>query len=173
MAKKGNLKKCKNWSRLGFFVADRYGLDEKNIWSRREWHQQISLDEVDFPEEQHILVKTSRLLEEAGSVGVMINARKAKITRINAKSYGTIKVEEEEGVDEFIYSGSTVSEREEVWKTWRIEFRKQGVPSSILRRSGRAITSQGEQSCDRTKRQSCYAVRNSEDEQRRHQSGRM
>lgn len=60
------------------------------------------------------MVKTSRLLEEAGSVGVMINGRKAKITRINAKSYGTIKVEEEEGVDEFIYSGSTVSEREEV-----------------------------------------------------------
>lgn len=114
MAKKGNFKKCKNWSGLGFFVVDRYGLDEKNIWSRREWHQQISLDEVDFPEEQHILVKTSRLLEEAGSVGVMINGRKAKITRINAKSYGTIKVEEEEGVDEFIYSGSTVSEREEV-----------------------------------------------------------
>jgi len=34
-------------------------------------------------------VKTSRLLEEAGSVEVMINGRKTKITRINAKSYGT------------------------------------------------------------------------------------
>lgn len=36
MAKKGNFKKCKNWSGLGFFVVDRYGLDEKNIWSRTE-----------------------------------------------------------------------------------------------------------------------------------------
>ena len=33
-----------------FIDADQNRLDEKNVLSRREWHQQINLDEVDFPE---------------------------------------------------------------------------------------------------------------------------
>lgn len=64
--------------------------------------------------------------KKAGTVGFIVIGQKTKITRIAANNYDRIKAHrqnENDGVHEFLYS--------------RIEFRKQGVSSSKLRRSGR------------------------------------
>ena len=55
--------------------------------------KQIKLDELGFPKEEHILLKTSRMQKKAESAGFIINERKMKITRIDAKNYDTIKMQ--------------------------------------------------------------------------------
>lgn len=54
-----------------------------------EWHQQIKLDKLGFPE--HISVKTSRMQKKAGTVGFIVIGQKTKITRIDANNYDRIK----------------------------------------------------------------------------------
>ena len=57
-----------------------------------EWYQQIKLEKLGSPEEEHILVKTSRMQKKAGTVKFIIIGRKTKITKIDANNYDKIKV---------------------------------------------------------------------------------
>ena len=77
------------------------------------------LEGLDFPVDivlvtskyEHIQNKTNRLLDNAGKLGLKLNAQKCKVMRMNTRREDKVMTgrEEVEDVEEFVYLGTTVT----------------------------------------------------------------
>ena len=80
------------------------------------WKLTSVLEDLDFSDDIALLSsryvdiedKTSRLVEEAAGVGLMINSKKSKVMQINGRNDQRIKVNDEQvdDVEEFLYLGA-------------------------------------------------------------------
>ena len=83
------------------------------------WNFATTLEDLDFADDivllsskhQQIQDKTNRLVDNAGRVGLKLNAQKCKVMRMNARSEDKVMIErkEVEDVEEFVYLGATVT----------------------------------------------------------------
>ena len=82
------------------------------------WNFTSVLEDLDFADDialisskyEHIQSKTDPLVENAGRVGLKLNAAKCKMMRSNARRQDRVKIGEDEveEVEEFVYLGATV-----------------------------------------------------------------
>ena len=83
------------------------------------WNCTTTLEDLDFADDivllsskhQQIQDKTNRLVDNAGRVGLKLNAQKRKVMRTNARREDKVMIErkEVEDVEEFVYLGATVT----------------------------------------------------------------
>ena len=83
------------------------------------WNFTSTLEDLDFADDivllsskyQQIQDKTNRLVDNAGRVGLKLNAQKCKVMRMSARREDKVMIErkEVEDVEEFVYLGATVT----------------------------------------------------------------
>ena len=83
------------------------------------WNFTSTLEDLDFADDIVLLSskypqiqdKTNRLVDNAGRVGLKLNAQKCKVMRMNARREDKVMIErkEVEDVEEFVYLGATVT----------------------------------------------------------------
>ena len=83
------------------------------------WNFTSTLEDLDFADDivllsskyQQIQDKTNRLVDNAGRVGLKLNAQKCKVMRMNARREDKVMIERKkvEDVEEFVYLGATVT----------------------------------------------------------------
>ena len=83
------------------------------------WNFTSTLEDLDFADDivlisskyEHVQSKTNRLVDNAGRVGLKLNAQKCKVMRMNSRREDKVMIgrEEVEDVEEFVYLGSTVT----------------------------------------------------------------
>ena len=83
------------------------------------WNFTSMLEDLDFAVDivlvsskyEHIQNKTNRLVDNAGRVGLKLNAQKCKGMKMNVRREDKVMIgrEEVEGVEEFVYLGATVT----------------------------------------------------------------
>ena len=83
------------------------------------WNFTSMLEDLDFADDivlvsskyEHIQNKTNRLLDNAGRLGLKLNAQKCKLMRMNTRREDEVMIgrEEVEDVEEFVCLGTTVT----------------------------------------------------------------
>ncbi|KAL9982039.1 hypothetical protein ACROYT_G010825 [Oculina patagonica] len=122
------------------------------------WNFTSTLEDLDFADDivlisskyEHIQNKTNRLVDNAGRVGLKLNAHKCKAMRMNTRIEDKVTIgrEEVEDVEEFVYLGANVTKEgggtEDIKK--RINL---GTTSSFVWSEAWKLTAAGEKKLDR------------------------
>ena len=93
---------------------------------KARWNFTSTLEDLDYADDlvlvsskcEHIQNKTNRLIDNAGRVGLKVNAQKCKVMRMNTRGEDKVMIgrEEVEDVEELVYLGATVTKEGGGWK---------------------------------------------------------